>query len=1011
MKSELTDVKMYYRAHIEYDDKNNLVVIYGFNVNEVLGMEQYLRDCIEFKHSVELPIKVAWYQSLFLQTKYRNTLKALNCDAVFPSDSDFQSGFADMLLIGRKFNVDKGQKLIGKVIDELQVSSLKFKHGGYGEMWIRKWHKVKKKMEEEEEIAVNVIANLDEKITNNPADKGLTVELKVIGSDEAISKAEDAINSIGTTLLRKTEDFDKIQLVLVLRGLKSKKLLLREDYNTEVLLDWDKLTIELITPNGSPEDLEAAYSTVMAYIEGVAINKEMVALENPSLGIFLQQHSKQWQQILTIGKRHSVLVELFTDFIDVCGETNDVVIAKKLIGDKVQEILELFEERKIVVNDLFLPILDTPMFEAITTKVSHDYDSILWCKVMHNIQIKKPDGSMLTIGVYSGNILDETSDAIVNILDCNTQVVVNLPDELISAGGPTLQQEYDEYVKLHEPIGVCQAVCLGSGDLNCKKLIHVVPLLGSNREILGLNKTMTNVLLLAEEHSITSILIPSIYNDLSALSECAKITMSLCAKGSLGCLKLVRFVLPTVEIAYHFKQKLMEFDHSMISGMANHQYFNWFWEDDFGCFKAYSPESSAFLSKKFYLKVPTSTLTIGGNSYTIDLTKMQQINDQTLRTRQIKKEQSQPVWKYKNDQGHWDPYTEQQSQEIEAMWQAKKPHVLKIGKWKYSFKFDTTPMTQMNVLSRHKHPICRESTHYTHTSCEQMSLLLIGPKQNLDKAENDIDELFKSNIATKEISITSSLPANLICDISTKYGIEYNITATQVILKGFKSNVLKAKEDITDELLKISSKDVSLPLPVEWEPQVTDLELKPLSGGTSEWSKVSKLFHATMTRAKVVKIERIQNKWLWEKYSQHSQRMSRKNGNKSNEKLLFHGTRDTLPSSIYQDEEGFDMRYSNPGMWGIGIYFAVKASYSDRYAHLLPDGTKQLLLAKVLTGDSIELPSRRDLRMPPIKGKSPKGVAVRYDTVRGNTKDSVVYIAYSNDKAYPFYLITYKDNF
>ena len=1010
MKSELTDVKKYYRVHIEFDDNNNSVVIYGISVNEVLDMEEYLSNCTPFKQSVELPINITWYQSLFLQTRYRNTLKRFNCDVLFPNDSDFQFGYANMCLIGRRIIIEKAEKLIREVIDGLQVRSLKFRHERYGEMWKRKWHEVKMKMEEEENIVVSVFANLGERNTSNPADKGLTVEIVVVGNDnEVISKVENYINSIGTMFLHKTKDLEKIQLVLVLRGLKLKKLRLREDYNTEALLDWDKLTIELITPNGSSEDLEAAYSTVMTYVESVAINSEVVPIEKPSLGIFLQ-HNRQWQQILTIGKRHSVLVELLIDSIDIRGETTDVAIAKKLIGDKVQEISELFEEREIVVRNILLPILDTPMFEAITAKVSQDYDSILWCKIMHSIQVKQSDSTLLTIGVYSGDILNETSDAIVNVIGSNT-LTVRLTEELISAGGPTIQQEYNDYVKTHGPIGFCQAICLGSGDLNCKKLIHVVPplkVLGNKGEISGLDKAITNVLLLAEEHSINSISIPSIYND---ISEWAKVsiqtTLSLCAKGSLSNLKSVRFVLPTVELAYQFKQKLIEFQNAIPATelLPSDQYLNWLWEDDFGYFKPYSPENSALLSKEFYLNAPTSTLTIEGNTYTIDFIKMVQINKQTQKSRQIIKK-LQPVWKYENDQGHWDLYTEQQSQKIEAMWQAKKPHDLKIGKWAYRFNFNTTPMTQMNVLSRKKRSICRENAHCTQISNKQMSLLLVGPKPNLDKAKNDIDEFFKSNITTEEISLTSSLPASLICDISTKHSIEHSITPTQVVLKGLKSNVMKATMDIKDELFKKSTKIVMLP--AEWEPQTEDIELKSISEYTSEWSKVSQLFHATLSSAKIVKIERVQSKWLWEKYSQHSERMNRKNDGDINEKMLFHGTSDTPPSSIYQDEEGFDMRYSNAGLWGIGIYFAVNASYSDKYAHSLPNGMKQMFLAKVLTGNSKELPSRRDLRLPPVKEKSLKGVVIRYDTVKGHIKGSDVYITYLNDKAYPYYLITYK---
>ena len=190
--------------------------------------------------------------------------------------------------------------------------------------------------------------------------------------------------------------------------------------------------------------------------------------------------------------------------------------------------------------------------------------------------------------------------------------------------------------------------------------------------------------------------------------------------------------------------------------------------------------------------------------------------------------------------------------------------------------------------------------------------------------------------------------------------------------------------------------------PVEWEPQNDEIELKLLSSGTPEWSKVSQQLHTTLSSARIIKIERVQNKWLWEKYGQHPKRMKKKNGGVINEKMLFHGTRSNPPSSIYQDEEGFDMRFSNAGLWGTGNYFAVNASYSDGYAHQLSDGTKQMFLAKVLTGDSIQLKSNSTLRMPPVKDSS-KGV-VRYDTVTGHTNGSQVFIAYSNDKAYPFHI-------
>ena len=74
-------------------------------------------------------------------------------------------------------------------------------------------------------------------------------------------------------------------------------------------------------------------------------------------------------------------------------------------------------------------------------------------------------------------------------------------------------------------------------------------------------------------------------------------------------------------------------------------------------------------------------------------------------------------------------------------------------------------------------------------------------------------------------------------------------------------------------------------------------------------------------------------------------------------KHLFHGTSSTDPSLIYKSESGLDMRFSNSGMYGKGIYFAEHSSYSDGYAFYKNNavGQKQMFLALVLVGDSVGL--------------------------------------------------------
>ena len=133
------------------------------------------------------------------------------------------------------------------------------------------------------------------------------------------------------------------------------------------------------------------------------------------------------------------------------------------------------------------------------------------------------------------------------------------------------------------------------------------------------------------------------------------------------------------------------------------------------------------------------------------------------------------------------------------------------------------------------------------------------------------------------------------------------------------------------------------------------------------------------------------------------------------EKHLFHGTRQNDPEVIYSGDVGFDVGHSKVGWWGTGIYFAVNASYSDRYAHaknVLGHRTPlcKMLVAKVLTGlPFVSLPNR-ELRFPPERADTGAGegrVRRHYNSVQGTSSGSEVYTTYNNEQAYPAYIISY----
>ncbi|CAF0740399.1 unnamed protein product [Adineta steineri] len=168
----------------------------------------------------------------------------------------------------------------------------------------------------------------------------------------------------------------------------------------------------------------------------------------------------------------------------------------------------------------------------------------------------------------------------------------------------------------------------------------------------------------------------------------------------------------------------------------------------------------------------------------------------------------------------------------------------------------------------------------------------------------------------------------------------------------------------------------------------------------------------TISNVKIDKIERVQNLRLWNHYAFRRRTLRQELSDKPDlqiEMELFHGTRATLPSEIYNGEYGFDMSYCTSGLWGLGTYFAMSASYScQSYSYGLADGKRQVFLAQVLTGDVFDYKNKNDptLRRAPKKNESISG-GTRYSSVSGETGGSKVYIVFENRVAYPTFLITF----
>ncbi|CAL8079146.1 unnamed protein product [Calicophoron daubneyi] len=165
-------------------------------------------------------------------------------------------------------------------------------------------------------------------------------------------------------------------------------------------------------------------------------------------------------------------------------------------------------------------------------------------------------------------------------------------------------------------------------------------------------------------------------------------------------------------------------------------------------------------------------------------------------------------------------------------------------------------------------------------------------------------------------------------------------------------------------------------------------------------------------RYRILKVARIRNRRLWDRYVYRCAAISEDNNGHCNERLLFHGS-PFLQAIVMK---GFDERHAYiGGMFGAGIYFAENSSKSNQYVYGIGGGVgcpthksrscyicpRQLLLCRVALGRSfIQFNAMKVAHAPPghhsIVGRPSAGGL-----------NFAEYVIYRGEQAYPEYLITY----
>ena len=1024
-------------------------------------------------------------------------------------------------LIGDQFNVEM-----------FTVKSPDFMVG----IWKRRWALVKNELEEKHDIIIDFSRSGAPQVGRRGSvpvtgrkvfkeDQEVVINFEVFGPDnEKVSEIRKHIEenengrvvSVQIPVSENNRRVDHPSILAQNANLQDRMVWLRFQGNQ----------LLLFAPVSATDDLEAAKTALIHYLEETATRTENIdCIDELSFDILVNDCDFFLGKANTIAKQKQVTIRInkVKRTLVLMGSPAGIDVIIPLVDAALQGVQKTIDTKSIEVSFIKAPYLKTPDFKQFCSSTRHKHlVDIIVPSASRNEVVKKvqmqpfPTCHGLQVSLMMGDILEEDTDAIVNAANEDLEHIGGLAKSILDAAGSTIQQESRLYVHKYGKVNPGKAVCLSSGDLPCRKIIHAVAPRwkgGLENERAVLYNAVKMALQLAQKNNLATIAFPALGTGIFAVPVdlCAQASIQAlhdyCNEQASSCVTDVRFVLNTLSACHAFLSILDTFAkpsvlHTTMPGIT------WQWLDDTGKYNPYDRSICTKLTEHFRRdRSKVCSVIVNGTTYNIDFQQMVQINTSTSFRRSIKfsfgddtresgmiEEDCKPQWYYKNDQEQWTPYLPNDSIQLETWYQFDMSGVLAIGKFQYSFDFEQ--MTQTNNRTKTKRSIKREVKGYSDDT-ESPKWYFQDDSQEfqpyLPKDSKQIEEWYQSGSQSNTLRIQGNtysfdftnlqqcnmltgnkrvikregndseiIPQNLKPVILKLRGARENIDAVLIHLQskldGCVSNeVLKLPEAINsssigrvvyeDEievpfrnvgtnkmttlagvhgmLKKCGTKiqaviiahienkagEMKFETPKEWQKQSKSVEVFPVTVGSAEWNHVAHKFEETMSSSKIVSIERIQNQWLWQKYTQQRSMLHQNNNGNVNEMELFHGTRSNDPKSIC---DWFDMRFSAQGTWGQANYFAVNASYSNRYAHKLPDksGNNQILLIKVLIGDRSSCGSDKHFRMPPEKpsyAAATGRINLCSDTVTGSIGGSVVYMMDAGTlKAYPAYLITYQ---
>lgn len=261
---------------------------------------------------------------------------------------------------------------------------------------------------------------------------------------------------------------------------------------------------------------------------------------------------------------------------------------------------------------------------------------------------------------------------------------------------------------------------------------------------------------------------------------------------------------------------------------------------------------------------------------------------------------------------------------------------------------------------------------------------------------DDIEKHFKQNPSVPMSFQNSSF--TYILDFNTMMQTNQKTNVSREVRR-------RPEPHLPDEKAEKNDQKTSTDLPRDWDMMQPEerMRLVALAPSSSEYQTVVGLLTQSIANLNVIKVERIQNPYLWRALQNKIKEMSTIYGDASkvDVRQLFHGTRADVVSSICAENFDWRLHGSSTGQaFGQGTYFATRANYSYGYCRVDSSNMKYMFVARTAVG-TMTIGNSSMVR-PPLNSAT----NALFDSTVDRLPTPSIIVKYDKQEYYPEYLLT-----